>query len=108
MSSPFDEESADFLEDLGVAVFKIPSGEITNLPFLTHVARKGKPMIVSTGMSYLGEVERAVRVILVEARDISEASTLTEELIAVKRSVTGLPPIMMMPYLIGRRLRVDV
>ena len=59
-SSPFDEESADFLADLGVAVFKIPSGEITNLPFLAHLARKGKPLIVSTGMSYLGEVEAAV------------------------------------------------
>ena len=61
MSSPFDEESADFLAELGVAVFKIPSGEITNLPFLAHLARKGKPLIVSTGMSYLGEVETAVR-----------------------------------------------
>ena len=63
MSTPFDEESADFLADLGVDVFKIPSGEITNLPFLAHIARKGKPMIVSTGMSYLGEVEAAVRTI---------------------------------------------
>jgi N-acetylneuraminate synthase len=63
MSTPFDEESADFLADLGVAVFKIPSGEITNLPFLTCVARKARPMIVSTGMSYLGEVEVAVRTI---------------------------------------------
>jgi len=61
MSTPFDYESADFLADLGVAVFKIPSGEITNLPFLAHVANKGKPMIVSTGMSYLGEVETAIR-----------------------------------------------
>lgn len=63
MSTPFDEESVDFLAELNVAVFKIPSGEITNLPFLAHVARKGKPMIVSTGMSYLGEVEAAVRTI---------------------------------------------
>lgn len=61
MSTPFDEESVDFLVDLGVTVFKIPSGEITNLPFLTYVASKGKPMIVSTGMSYLGEVDTAVR-----------------------------------------------
>jgi N-acetylneuraminate synthase len=60
MSTPFDEESADFLDDLGVPVFKLPSGEITNLPFITHVARKGKPMIVSTGMATLDEVERAV------------------------------------------------
>jgi N,N'-diacetyllegionaminate synthase len=60
ISSPFDEESADFLAELGVAIFKIPSGEITNLPFLAHVARKGKPLIVSTGMANLGEVETAV------------------------------------------------
>jgi len=63
LSSPFDEESADFLEQLGVAAFKIPSGEINNLAFLAHVAGKGKPLIVSTGMSYLGEVEDAVRTI---------------------------------------------
>ena len=63
MSTPFDDESADFLDDLGVAVFKIPSGEITNLRFLAHVARKGKPMIVSTGMCFLGEVEAAVQAI---------------------------------------------
>ena len=63
LSTPFDEDSADFLETLGVAAFKIPSGEITNLPYLTHIARKCKPMIVSTGMAYLGEVETAVRTI---------------------------------------------
>ena len=63
LSSPFDEESADLLSSMEVAAFKIPSGEITNLPFLTHVARKGKPMIVSSGMSYLGEVEAAVETI---------------------------------------------
>lgn len=63
MSSPFDELSADLLAELDVAVYKIPSGEITNLPFLRHVAQFGKPMIVSTGMSYLSEVEAAVRVI---------------------------------------------
>jgi N-acetylneuraminate synthase len=63
LSTPFDEESADFLDGLGMAAFKIPSGEVTNLPFLTHVARKGKPMIVSTGMAALGEVEAAVRTI---------------------------------------------
>lgn len=66
MSTPFDEDSADFLDELGVAVFKIPSGEITNLPYLAHIARKGKPMIVSTGMSTLGEVEAAVNTIEAE------------------------------------------
>ena len=63
MSTPFDEHSADFLESLGVQVFKIPSGEITNLPYLAHIAAKGKPMIVSTGMSNLGEVQSAVETI---------------------------------------------
>jgi len=63
MSTPFDDESADFLAELGVALFKIPSGEITNLPFLARVARYDKPMIVSTGMANLGEVEAAVRTI---------------------------------------------
>ena len=60
LSTPFDEQSADFLNDLGVSAFKIPSGEVTNTPFLRHVARYGKPLIVSTGMCRLGEVEAAV------------------------------------------------
>ncbi|TFG47123.1 MAG: N-acetylneuraminate synthase [Candidatus Brocadiia bacterium] len=63
MSTPFDRESADFLYELSVPVFKIGSGEITNLPFLEYVSRKGKPVILSTGMSYLSEVDEAVRVI---------------------------------------------
>ena len=63
LSSPFDEESADLLAELDVAAFKVPSGEITNLPFLTHLARYGKPMIMSTGMANLGEVETAVHTI---------------------------------------------
>ncbi|MCI0579478.1 MAG: N-acetylneuraminate synthase [Chloroflexi bacterium] len=69
MSTPFDEESADFLAGLGMAVFKVPSGEVTNLPFLAHVANKGKPLILSTGMSYLGEVETAVRTIEATGND---------------------------------------
>ena len=63
LSTPFDEESSDLLEDLDVPAFKIPSGEITNLPFLAHVARKGKPLVVSTGMSTMEEVEAAVAAI---------------------------------------------
>lgn len=63
LSTPFDETSADLLETLGIPAFKIPSGEITNLSYLTHLAKKSKPMIVSTGMAYLGEVETAVRTI---------------------------------------------
>ena len=64
LSSPFSESDADFLEKLKVSAYKIGSGEITNLPFLKYVAKKGKPMIVSTGMSDLEEVEEAVKAIL--------------------------------------------
>lgn len=63
LSTPFEEESADFLNELGVPAMKIPSGEVTNLPFLAHVARMGRPLIVSTGMCDLGEVESAVETI---------------------------------------------
>ena len=63
MSTPFDKASADLLEHLGVTVFKIASGEITNLPFLAYVAQKGKAMIMSTGMASLDEVAKAVETI---------------------------------------------
>jgi len=63
LSTPFDYESADFLAELRVPVFKIPSGEITNLPFVEHIARKGCPLILSTGMSTLDEVRNAVEAI---------------------------------------------
>jgi N-acetylneuraminate synthase/N,N'-diacetyllegionaminate synthase len=62
-SAPFDEKSADTLEALGVPLFKIPSGEITNLPLLRHLAAKGRPIILSTGMASLEEVEEAVAAI---------------------------------------------
>lgn len=60
-STPFDEESVDLLFNIGVPIFKIPSGEITNFPLLKKIAEKKKPIILSTGMSTLGEVEDAVR-----------------------------------------------
>ena len=60
LSSPFDEASADLLERMGIRMFKIPSGELTNLPFLQHIAKKNKPIIMSTGMSTLEEVEEAL------------------------------------------------
>lgn len=63
MSTPFDHPSVDLLAWLGVPVYKIPSGEITNLPLLEHVAGQGKPMIISTGMCTLGEVEAAVHAV---------------------------------------------
>ena len=63
LSTPFDFESADLLDSLGVPAFKISSGEITNWPFLEYIASKKKPVIISTGMSDLGEVEQAVNVL---------------------------------------------
>src|SRR3989338_1130155 len=63
LSPPFDDLSADFLESLNVPAFKIPSGELTNWPLLSHIARKDRPMIVSTGMSYLKEIREALAVI---------------------------------------------
>lgn len=61
LSTAFDEQSADLLDALGMKIFKIPSGEITNLEFLKYIAQKGNPMILSTGMSTLKEVELAVK-----------------------------------------------
>lgn len=69
LSTAFDWESADFLDSIGVPAFKIGSGELTNLPFLEHVAKKGKPMILSTGMSYLEEVRDAVSAIRDQGND---------------------------------------
>lgn len=63
LSTPFDIESADMLEDLGMSIYKIPSGEITNLPYLRHIGRLGKEIILSTGMSDLREVENALGVL---------------------------------------------
>ncbi|MDB4843924.1 N-acetylneuraminate synthase [Hellea sp.] len=60
LSTPFDEKAADLLERVGVSGFKISSGDLTNLPLLKHIAAKGLPMIISTGMSNLAEIEEAV------------------------------------------------
>jgi N-acetylneuraminate synthase len=79
MSSPFDEESADMLDGLGMAIFKIPSGEITNFSFLEHIARKGRPVILSTGMSTIGEVQKASDIFLsLGNRDLTLLHCVTE------------------------------
>ena len=83
LSSPFDEESATFLNKLGLKRFKIPSGEITNLPYLRHVARFLKPTILSTGMSDLDEINAAISVL--------ESSGLTKELITILHCTTQYP-----------------
>lgn len=63
LSTPFDEESADDLLALGMRRIKVPSGELTNLPFIRHLARAQVPLIVSTGMAELEEVSEAVSAI---------------------------------------------
>lgn len=75
MSTPFDEDAADMLVALGVKRIKIPSGEITNLPFLRHLARKPLPLILSTGMATLGEIGEALETIR-EVRGNTDAVTV--------------------------------
>ena len=62
-STGFDIESVDLLVSLGQNLFKISSGEITNLPFLRHIGQFGKPVILSTGMATLGDIEAAIEVL---------------------------------------------
>lgn len=103
MSTPFDEESADFLEKIGMKIFKIPSGEITNIYLLQHIAKKKKSIILSTGMADLGEIEKAVNWIytinsmadltLLHCTSSYPAATEDVNLSAIKtmRKVFGLP-----------------
>ena len=62
-STGFDIQSLDYLASLGAERFKIPSGEITNLPYLRHIGGFGKPVILSTGMATLGEIEAALEAV---------------------------------------------
>ena len=63
MCTAFDVNSADFIDELGVPAFKVASHSLTNLPLLEHIARKGKPMLISTGMSTIDEIDQAVKTI---------------------------------------------
>ncbi len=63
LSTPFDFDSVDFLESLGVNAFKVSSGDLTYLQLLSHMAKKGLPIIISTGMANLAETEEAVQTI---------------------------------------------
>ena len=63
ISTPFDFESVDLLEKIDVPLYKVSSGDLTNLPLLNYIANKNKPIILSTGMANLGEVEEAINTI---------------------------------------------
>jgi N,N'-diacetyllegionaminate synthase len=86
LSTGFDEGSIDFLEKIGVPFFKIPSGEITNKPYLEHIARKKKPVLMSTGMSYIDEISAAL--------DILYANGLNKEQITLLHCNSGYPTPM--------------
>ncbi len=64
LSTPFDHDSIDLLSDLGLEIFKIPSGEITNSPYLRHIGKLNKKVILSTGMADIGEIEDALDLLM--------------------------------------------
>ena len=76
LSTPFDHDSINLLSDLGLQIFKIPSGEITNLPYLRHIGSLGKKVVLSTGMSTLQEVENALTVLIGAGTDKENITTL--------------------------------
>lgn len=86
LSTPFDHDSIELLHDLGLEIFKIPSGEITNLPYLRHIGKLGKQVILSTGMADMGEIEGALNV-------LTEAGTKKEN-ITVLHANTMYPTLM--------------
>ena len=75
LSTPFDRESIDLLNELGLRIFKIPSGEITNLTYLRYIGSLRKEVILSTGMSTLKEIEEAL-IILTSAGTSKENITI--------------------------------
>lgn len=76
LSTPFDHESIDMLNTFGMNIFKIPSGEITNLPYLRHVGSLRKKIILSTGMSDICEVECALDVLIKSGTNKHEITVL--------------------------------
>jgi N,N'-diacetyllegionaminate synthase len=93
MSTPFDEDSADFLVGLGMARLKIPSGELTNHPFLAHLAAKNLPIILSTGMSTLDEVREAIAVIA-DTRTRNGFSAPLSEMLTILHCTSNYPACM--------------
>jgi N-acetylneuraminate synthase/N,N'-diacetyllegionaminate synthase len=76
LSTGFDEDSIDFLDSLNIDLFKIPSGEITNKPYLEHIAKKRKPIVISTGMSNLNEIKDAIDILQNQQIDKSQITIL--------------------------------
>lgn len=91
MSTPFDLVSIDLLQKLGQDYFKVPSGEITNLPYLRKIASAGIPVILSTGMSNIDEIRTAVEILTGESREYPSESTLTRDDIIVLHCNTQYP-----------------
>jgi N,N'-diacetyllegionaminate synthase len=90
MSTAFDEDALDFLIALGVKRIKVPSGEITNLPFLRHMASKGLPLIVSSGMAELNEVVAAVDTIR-ETRKVQGFAEPLAEMVTILHCTSNYP-----------------
>lgn len=86
LSTGFDIQSIDLLVSLGQSLLKVPSGEITNLPYLRHIGQLGKPVILSTGMSTMGDIEAAISVL--------EQSGTTRKNIIVLHCTTEYPTPM--------------
>jgi N,N'-diacetyllegionaminate synthase len=81
LSTPFDHESIDLLHGMGMSIFKIPSGEITNLPYLRHIGSLKKKVILSTGMANLDEIEDALNILIgagMQKEDITILHATTE------------------------------
>lgn len=76
LSTGFDEDSIDLLDKLDVPFYKIPSGEITNKPYLQHIAKKGKPVVMSTGMSTIDDIRDAMNVLTDAGLDLSKIAVL--------------------------------
>ncbi|MBD5269005.1 MAG: N-acetylneuraminate synthase [Bacteroides sp.] len=91
MSTPFDLVSIDCLAELGQDWMKIPSGEITNLPYLRKIAKAGIPVIISTGMSEMNEIEDALLILTGKHPDYPSESSLTRDDIIVLHCNTQYP-----------------
>jgi len=76
LSTPFDIPSIDLLHELGLPIIKIPSGEITNLPYLRHIGKLKKQLILSTGMADIGEIEDALDVLSAVGSNIQDVTVL--------------------------------